>query len=118
LSRLYKANATLKIKDFSIKVCIKEKENPETSGAIGYQGVILNFVGNVVDSGQTNKRILPDSIKSDDRGYIDIDEKNLHGEFVFQSIHKTRWKTLENSLGQHFTGFMILESDTKNEDWV
>lgn len=118
-SKFYKKNATITVKGKSIDVCVKEDSlRPETSAQIGVSGLILNYVGNVVNSYSSNSKLFPPEIKSNDRGVIVIDEDNITGEWVFQSIQRTRWKKIEKALGQPFSGFLILKKETDPNDWI
>lgn len=118
MSPIYKTNAILTIKGHSIEVCIKRKTDAQKQDDIGIGNVRLRFVGNVVNSGVlSNPKLFPKDVKVLDRADIVIDDENIRGEFVIEDIHRTRFKAVEKTLGQTFTGFIIPAKEYTEDDW-
>jgi hypothetical protein len=116
----YKPNAIITIKNYSLSVCIKRHSNYQVSSDVGFEGERLEFVGNIVNSNVSNynKKLLPNDIIVGDRGNISIDQGNILGDWIFTDIQRTRFKAIENTLGQTFLGVVIIAKNyNPNTDW-
>ena len=115
----YVTNAILTIKTYTLEVCVKKQSNPQKQDAVGLANLRLSFVGNIVNSGvSVNKKLFPEDVKVGDRGEISIDSEGIQGEFIIEDIHRTRFKAVENSLGQAFSGFLVPSKPYVESDWT
>ena len=114
----YVANAILTIKTYTLEVCVKRKTDHQRQDDVGLANLRLRFVGNMVNSGISgNTKLFPEDVKVGDRGEISIDSEGIQGEFIIEDIHRTRFKAVENSLGQTFSGFLVPSKPYVESDW-
>jgi hypothetical protein len=113
----YKPNAVLTfndgITDLTLEVCIKRKQDPKILTDPGLQNIRLFYVGNSV-----KPKVFPESLIEGSKALIDIDSGNIQGDFLFFDIHRTRFKSVENSLGQTFSGYVIPKKVNNDSDWA
>jgi hypothetical protein len=109
----YKPNAILNINGQTLEVCIKRKSDPRTTDNQGLANVRLFYVGNLV-----NPKVLPDSVNVGDKGTINIDSGTLQGDFLLFDIHRTRFKSLESTLGQTFSGYLMPSKKYDESEWT
>ena len=118
MPELYVTNAILTINNHTVEVCVKRKTDPQKQDEVGLGNLRLRFVGNVVNSGVIGSlKQFPQDVKVGDRGEITIDSEGIQGEFIIEDIHRTRWKAVENSLGQTFSGFLVPSKQYSESDW-
>lgn len=116
----YRSNGILRIKTYTIKVCIKpDRSNSNNIQNLGIENIQIYYIGNVIDNGLTegNKRILPDDVKLKDTGILTIDS-NISGNFVLTQTIRSRFKQLEKTLGQSFQGFFYPQQNHTPSDWL
>lgn len=113
----YKPNAVLTLNDgtidITLEVAIKLKKDPTTINDPGLQNLKLFYVGNAV-----NPKVFPESLKEGSKALINIDSGTIQGDFIFYSIHRTRFKGIEQSLGQTFSGYLIPQKVNNDSDWT
>ncbi|BAY20812.1 hypothetical protein NIES2100_05560 [Calothrix sp. NIES-2100] len=112
----YETNAVIQINQLIIEVSIKLDQNTRTFEATGIENERNFFVGNVVNSNQVEYWLLPSEIQNGTKTIITIDN-NVQGDFIFQNVHRTRFKELEKIFGQTFKGSMIPKKSYSPNDW-
>lgn len=112
----YKTNAVIKFESFEIEVAIKLEQNTRTFEAEGLDNLRNFYTGNVVNSGTDTPWLLPSQIQNGSTATITIDEI-IEGNFIFQNIHRTRFKQIEKKFGQTFKGVLIPKKTYNPSDW-
>lgn len=113
---IYKTNSILEIKGYTIELCLKLDVKVVPASDPGVNTLKINYVGNVTN--YNNTKLLPLDIVPSDQGFITIDG-NVKGNFVFESVQRTRWKKIENKVGQTVKGYLIpAKPPTEANEWV
>ena len=113
----YKPNAILTfndgVTDLTLAVCMKLKKEVTTINEPGLQNVRLFYLGNAV-----TPRLFPESVKEGSKALVNIDSGTTLGDFIFYTIQRTRFKSVEKSLGQTFMGYVIPRKVSNDSDWT
>lgn len=112
----YKANCVIKIDNHVIEASIKVEQNTRTFEATGVDNLRNFYLGNVVNSNQPEYWLLPSEIENGTKAVITIDD-TVQGDFIFQNIHRSRFKQIEKMFGQTFKGVFIPRKTYNPDEW-
>jgi hypothetical protein len=82
----------------------------------GLQNRETRYKGNVTNSGTSPKYLLPPTITQNSRGSIIFDDKQS-GEFIMFECLRTRWKSVEQMMGQNIAITFFPNKTQRSEQW-
>ena len=111
-------NAILTFSALNIKVWLKLPNEVLSVNEAGLNNSGVRYEGNVIDSSTTGARYkFPATITVSDRGWLKFNS-GMEGDFVLEQIYTSAWASLDQVVGQRFSGLLLPIRRSSPSDWV